>query len=84
MKIKNSDISAEIILLPSLQSGNKVTVTTTPFENTSIKVGPARKASYKCRMARRNKRTLGKDGQDRWAQTHLHHRNVRGISCDVS
>ncbi|XP_037328972.2 microtubule-associated serine/threonine-protein kinase 1 isoform X1 [Pungitius pungitius] len=47
-----------------LKSGNKVTVTTTPFENTSIKVGPARKASYKCKMARRNKRTVGKDGQD--------------------
>ncbi|XP_071392804.1 microtubule-associated serine/threonine-protein kinase 1-like [Centroberyx affinis] len=47
-----------------LKSGNKVTVTTTPFENTSIKVGPARKASYKCKMARRNKRTIGKDGQD--------------------
>ncbi|XP_057699659.1 microtubule-associated serine/threonine-protein kinase 1 isoform X3 [Corythoichthys intestinalis] len=47
-----------------LKSGNKVTVTTTPFENTSIKVGPARKASYKCKMARRHKRTMGKDGQD--------------------
>ncbi|XP_077426051.1 microtubule-associated serine/threonine-protein kinase 1-like isoform X2 [Vanacampus margaritifer] len=47
-----------------LKSGNKVTVTTTPFENTSIKVGPARKASYKCKMARRHKRTMGKDSQD--------------------
>ncbi|XP_008315563.1 microtubule-associated serine/threonine-protein kinase 1 [Cynoglossus semilaevis] len=47
-----------------LKSGNKVTVTTTPFENTSIKVGPARKASYKCKMARRNRRTMGKDSQD--------------------
>ncbi|XP_065814521.1 microtubule-associated serine/threonine-protein kinase 1 isoform X2 [Labrus bergylta] len=47
-----------------LKSGNKVTVTTTPFENTSIKVGPARKASYKCKMARRNKRTMGKDSQE--------------------
>ncbi|XP_036069207.1 microtubule-associated serine/threonine-protein kinase 1 isoform X3 [Oryzias melastigma] len=47
-----------------LKSGNKVTVTTTPFENTSIKVGPARKASYKCKMARRNKRAMGKEGQD--------------------
>uniref|UniRef100_A0A8C5HBN4 non-specific serine/threonine protein kinase n=1 Tax=Gouania willdenowi TaxID=441366 RepID=A0A8C5HBN4_GOUWI len=47
-----------------LKSGNKVTVTTTPFENTSIKVGPARKASYKCKMARRNKRTMGKEGQE--------------------
>ncbi|XP_056264893.1 microtubule-associated serine/threonine-protein kinase 1 isoform X2 [Pseudoliparis swirei] len=47
-----------------LKSGNKVTVTTTPFENTSIKVGPARKATYKCKMARRNRRTVGKDGQE--------------------
>ncbi|KAJ8406860.1 hypothetical protein AAFF_G00297760, partial [Aldrovandia affinis] len=47
-----------------LKSGNKVTVTTTPFENTSIKVGPARKSSYKSKMARRNKRTVAKDGQE--------------------
>ncbi|XP_026869531.2 microtubule-associated serine/threonine-protein kinase 1 isoform X3 [Electrophorus electricus] len=46
-----------------LKSGNKVTVTTTPFENTSIKVGPARKSSYKSKMARRSKRT-GKEGQE--------------------
>ncbi|KAJ8363378.1 hypothetical protein SKAU_G00122090 [Synaphobranchus kaupii] len=47
-----------------LKSGNKVTVTTTPFENTSIKVGPARKSSYKSKMARRNKRTVAKEGQE--------------------
>ncbi|XP_037544398.1 microtubule-associated serine/threonine-protein kinase 1 [Nematolebias whitei] len=47
-----------------LKSGNKVTVTTTPFENTSIKVGPARKSSYKSKMARRSKRTGVKEGQD--------------------
>eukprot|EP00062_Callorhinchus_milii_P021087 gi/632977430/ref/XP_007905339.1/ PREDICTED: microtubule-associated serine/threonine-protein kinase 1 [Callorhinchus milii] len=47
-----------------LKSGNKVTVTTTPFENTSIKIGPARKSSYKAKMARRNKKISGKDGQD--------------------
>uniref|UniRef100_A0A9J8DGZ0 non-specific serine/threonine protein kinase n=1 Tax=Cyprinus carpio carpio TaxID=630221 RepID=A0A9J8DGZ0_CYPCA len=46
-----------------LKSGNKVTVTTTPFENTSIKVGPARKSSYKSKMARRSKRTV-KEGQE--------------------
>ncbi|KAI3360165.1 hypothetical protein L3Q82_014477 [Scortum barcoo] len=46
-------------------SGNKVTVTTTPFENTSIKVGPARKSSYKSKMARRSKRTGAKEGQDK-------------------
>ncbi|XP_026180863.1 microtubule-associated serine/threonine-protein kinase 1 isoform X3 [Mastacembelus armatus] len=48
-----------------LKSGNKVTVTTTPFENTSIKVGPARKTSYKSKMARRSKRTGAKEGQDK-------------------
>uniref|UniRef100_A0A3Q1I5W3 non-specific serine/threonine protein kinase n=1 Tax=Anabas testudineus TaxID=64144 RepID=A0A3Q1I5W3_ANATE len=48
-----------------LKSGNKVTVTTTPFENTSIKVGPARKSSYKSKMARRSKRTGPKEGQDK-------------------
>ncbi|KAM9745944.1 microtubule-associated serine/threonine-protein kinase 1-like isoform 2-T2 [Menidia menidia] len=48
-----------------LKSGNKVTVTTTPFENTSIKVGPARKSSYKSKMARRSKRTGIKEGQDK-------------------
>ncbi|XP_066529833.1 microtubule-associated serine/threonine-protein kinase 1 [Hoplias malabaricus] len=47
-----------------LKSGNKVTVTTTPFENTSIKIGPARKLSYKAKMARRNKRSIAKEGQD--------------------
>ncbi|XP_016325467.1 LOW QUALITY PROTEIN: microtubule-associated serine/threonine-protein kinase 1-like [Sinocyclocheilus anshuiensis] len=46
-----------------LKSGNKVTVTTTPFENTSIKVGPARKSSYKSKMARRSKRMV-KEGQE--------------------
>ncbi|KAJ7992737.1 hypothetical protein DPEC_G00281770 [Dallia pectoralis] len=47
-----------------LKSGNKVTVTTTPFENTSIKIGPARKTSYKSKMARRNKKTGPKEGQE--------------------
>ncbi|XP_069460236.1 microtubule-associated serine/threonine-protein kinase 1 isoform X2 [Ambystoma mexicanum] len=47
-----------------LKSGNKVMVTTTPFENTSIKIGPARKSSYKSKMARRNKRTVTKEGQE--------------------
>uniref|UniRef100_A0A8C2CHC3 non-specific serine/threonine protein kinase n=1 Tax=Cyprinus carpio TaxID=7962 RepID=A0A8C2CHC3_CYPCA len=48
-----------------LKSGSKVTVTTTPFENTSIKIGPARKLSYKAKMARRNKKSSAKDGQER-------------------
>ncbi|XP_015277465.1 PREDICTED: microtubule-associated serine/threonine-protein kinase 2 isoform X2 [Gekko japonicus] len=47
-----------------LKSGNKVSISTTPFENTSIKVGPARRSSYKSKMARRNKKSKTKDGQD--------------------
>lgn len=47
-----------------LKSGNKVSISTTPLENTSIKVGPARKGSYKAKMAR-SKRSRGKDGQER-------------------
>uniref|UniRef100_A0A3P9LJH1 non-specific serine/threonine protein kinase n=1 Tax=Oryzias latipes TaxID=8090 RepID=A0A3P9LJH1_ORYLA len=49
-----------------LKSGNKVTLQTTALENTSIKVGPARKASYKAKMARRCKKSKKKDGQDRY------------------
>uniref|UniRef100_A0A8D0P9J6 non-specific serine/threonine protein kinase n=1 Tax=Sus scrofa TaxID=9823 RepID=A0A8D0P9J6_PIG len=45
-------------------SGSKVSISATALENTSIKVGPARKGSYKARMARRSKRNRGKDGQE--------------------
>uniref|UniRef100_A0A671WEE6 non-specific serine/threonine protein kinase n=1 Tax=Sparus aurata TaxID=8175 RepID=A0A671WEE6_SPAAU len=48
-----------------LKSGPKVSISATPFENTSIKVGPARKTSHKSKMARRNKKTKTKEGQDR-------------------
>uniref|UniRef100_A0A4W5NNF0 non-specific serine/threonine protein kinase n=1 Tax=Hucho hucho TaxID=62062 RepID=A0A4W5NNF0_9TELE len=48
-----------------LKSGNKVMLQTTALENTSIKVGPARKTSYKSKMARRSKKSKRKDGQDR-------------------
>ncbi|KAM8844710.1 microtubule-associated serine/threonine-protein kinase 1-like isoform 2-T2 [Spinachia spinachia] len=48
-----------------LKSGNKVTVTTTPFENTSIKVGPARRSSYKSKMARRSKRIGAKEAPEK-------------------
>ncbi|KAM5323056.1 microtubule-associated serine/threonine-protein kinase 2 isoform 3-T3 [Glossophaga mutica] len=48
-----------------LKSGNKLSISTTPLENTSIKVGPARKGSYKAKMARRSKWSRGKDGQER-------------------
>uniref|UniRef100_A0A8C1BV72 non-specific serine/threonine protein kinase n=1 Tax=Cyprinus carpio carpio TaxID=630221 RepID=A0A8C1BV72_CYPCA len=47
-----------------LKSGSKVSISATPFENTSIKVGPARKTSHKSKMARRNKRTKTREGQD--------------------
>uniref|UniRef100_A0AAZ3QA45 non-specific serine/threonine protein kinase n=1 Tax=Oncorhynchus tshawytscha TaxID=74940 RepID=A0AAZ3QA45_ONCTS len=47
-----------------LKSGSKVTLQTTALENTSIKVGPARKTSYKSKMARRSKKSKRKDGQD--------------------
>ncbi|XP_040012880.1 microtubule-associated serine/threonine-protein kinase 2 isoform X2 [Xiphias gladius] len=35
-----------------LKSGSKVTISTTPFENTSIKTGPARRNSYRSKMVR--------------------------------
>ncbi|XP_056650860.1 microtubule-associated serine/threonine-protein kinase 3-like [Monodelphis domestica] len=38
-----------------LKSNNKISLRTTPLENTSINVGPARKYSYKSRMARYKK-----------------------------
>uniref|UniRef100_A0A8C2XCI3 non-specific serine/threonine protein kinase n=1 Tax=Cyclopterus lumpus TaxID=8103 RepID=A0A8C2XCI3_CYCLU len=49
-----------------LKSGGKVSISATPFENTTIKVGPARKTTNKSKMARRNKKTKTKEGQDRW------------------
>lgn len=48
-----------------LQSGNKVSITTTPFENTSIKTGPARRNSYKSRMVRRSKKSKKKESLER-------------------
>ncbi|KAL8177949.1 UNVERIFIED_CONTAM: Microtubule-associated serine/threonine-protein kinase 3, partial [Gekko kuhli] len=48
-----------------LKSGNKVSLRTTALENTSIKVGPARKNSSKTRMARRSKKSRKRDSQDR-------------------
>ncbi|CAB1323890.1 unnamed protein product [Coregonus sp. 'balchen'] len=44
-----------------LKSGGKVSISATSFENTSIKVGPARKTGSKSKMARRNKKTKTKD-----------------------
>ncbi|XP_044218045.1 microtubule-associated serine/threonine-protein kinase 2 isoform X3 [Thunnus albacares] len=54
-----------------LKSGAKVSISATPFENTSIKVGPARKTGHKSKMARRNKKTKNKEGQDSKKKTSL-------------
>ncbi|CAL8396240.1 unnamed protein product [Boreogadus saida] len=49
-----------------LKSGAIVSISATAFENTSIKVGPARKVGSKSKMARRNKKSKTKEqGQDR-------------------
>lgn len=48
-----------------LQSSNKIALRTTALENTSIKVGPARKNVAKGRMARRSKRSRRRETQDR-------------------
>lgn len=48
-----------------LQSSNKIALRTTALENTSIKVGPARKNVTKGRMARRSKRSRRRETQDR-------------------
>ncbi|XP_008937013.1 PREDICTED: microtubule-associated serine/threonine-protein kinase 4, partial [Merops nubicus] len=57
-------VHTEVIEL-LLKSGNKVSVTTTPFENTSIKTGPARRNSYRSRMVRRSKKTKKKETLER-------------------
>ncbi|XP_036884846.1 microtubule-associated serine/threonine-protein kinase 3 isoform X4 [Sturnira hondurensis] len=48
-----------------LKSSNKIALRTTALENTSIKVGPARKNVAKGRMARRSKRSHRRETQDR-------------------
>ncbi|XP_021493676.1 microtubule-associated serine/threonine-protein kinase 3 isoform X14 [Meriones unguiculatus] len=48
-----------------LKSGNKISLRTTALENTSIKVGPARRNVAKGRMARRSKRSRRRETQDR-------------------
>ncbi|XP_035382773.1 microtubule-associated serine/threonine-protein kinase 4 isoform X3 [Electrophorus electricus] len=48
-----------------LKSGSKVAISTTPFENTSIKTGPARRNSYRSRMIRRTKKPKKEKTQER-------------------
>lgn len=47
------------------QSGTKVLVSTTPLENTSIRLGPARRRSARAKMARRNRRGGAGGGHER-------------------
>ncbi|XP_073213948.1 microtubule-associated serine/threonine-protein kinase 2 isoform X7 [Lepidochelys kempii] len=63
-----------------LKSGNKVSISTSPFENTSIKVGPARKPSYKSKMARRNKKSKTKDGQESKKKNSLFRKITKQVS----
>ncbi|KAM9384889.1 microtubule-associated serine/threonine-protein kinase 3 isoform 2-T2 [Pholidichthys leucotaenia] len=48
-----------------LKSGGKVSLQTIALENTSIKVGPARKTKHKGKMVRRSKRSKRRDNYDR-------------------
>uniref|UniRef100_A0A8C4INZ1 non-specific serine/threonine protein kinase n=1 Tax=Dicentrarchus labrax TaxID=13489 RepID=A0A8C4INZ1_DICLA len=48
-----------------LKSGSKVALQTIALENTSIKVGPARKTKHKGKMARRSKKSKRRDNYDR-------------------
>ncbi|XP_061214883.1 microtubule-associated serine/threonine-protein kinase 4-like [Neopsephotus bourkii] len=57
-------VHTEVIEL-LIKSGNRVSVMTTPFENTSIKTGPARRNSYRSRMVRRSKKTKKKECLER-------------------
>ncbi|XP_032966214.1 microtubule-associated serine/threonine-protein kinase 4 isoform X4 [Rhinolophus ferrumequinum] len=57
-------VHTEVIEL-LLKSGNKVSITATPFENTSIKTGPARRSSCKSRMVRRSKKSKKKESLER-------------------
>ncbi|XP_045543820.1 microtubule-associated serine/threonine-protein kinase 2 isoform X7 [Salmo salar] len=58
-KVSISACLMRVVCYP--QSGGKVSISATSFENTSIKLGPARKTGSKSKMARRNKKTKTKD-----------------------
>ncbi|KAK6316108.1 hypothetical protein J4Q44_G00136320 [Coregonus suidteri] len=48
-----------------LKSGSRVAISTTAFENTSIKTGPARRNSYRSKMVRRTKKPKKEKTQER-------------------
>ncbi|XP_067114654.1 microtubule-associated serine/threonine-protein kinase 3 isoform X1 [Osmerus mordax] len=60
----NGLVHTEVVEL-LLKSGSKVTISTTPFENTSIKTGPARRNSYRSKMIRRTKKPKKEKTQER-------------------
>ena len=60
--VHNTNKSFLFILV---QSGSKVALQTIALENTSIKVGPARKTKHKGKMARRSKKSKRRDNYDR-------------------
>ncbi|KFQ14299.1 Microtubule-associated serine/threonine-protein kinase 4, partial [Leptosomus discolor] len=68
-------VHTEVIEL-LLKSGNKVSVMTTAFENTSIKTGPARRNSYRSRMVRRSKKTKKKENLERLCSSHARRRSL--------
>ncbi|KAL4673991.1 hypothetical protein H8959_017925 [Pygathrix nigripes] len=66
-----------------LKSGNKISLRTTALENTSIKVGPARKNVAKGRMARRSKRSRRRETQDRCAAVTTRERSLHGLAAKL-
>lgn len=72
-------VHTEVVQL-ILRSGAKVSIAATPFENTSIKVGPARKTSHKSKMARRNRKSKNKEGQDSKKKSSLFRRITKQAS----
>ncbi|XP_031433130.1 microtubule-associated serine/threonine-protein kinase 4 isoform X4 [Clupea harengus] len=60
----NGLVHTEVVEL-LLKSGSKVAISTTPFENTSIKTGPARRNSYRSKMIRRTKKPKKEKTQER-------------------
>uniref|UniRef100_A0A8C7L329 non-specific serine/threonine protein kinase n=1 Tax=Oncorhynchus kisutch TaxID=8019 RepID=A0A8C7L329_ONCKI len=54
-----------------LKSGSKVAISTTPFENTSIKTGPARRNSCRSKMIRRTKKPKKEKTQERRDKTEM-------------
>lgn len=68
VRYTNSSVNIFCSFMSNVQSGNQVSLQTIALEDTSIKIGPARKSSCKGKMARRCKRSKWRDSQDRSVQ----------------